>query len=367
METKSERIVPFVAIHPGEVLGDELDARGIKQKDFAKMIGMQATHLNAVIKGKRDLTKELALKLEEQLGISYKTWVGLQDDYFYDTQIIAKRNKEEQESIYEEQAVTSFVNTTILYKRLDINCVMAKERLSKMKSSVGDAYTEAAIDSHEEGFFRHSEKCGIDMRNMRTWIILALIAAREVKLDIDFKEGNADLAAKEIARMANNGTMNKKTIKDCLNSYGIGYCFEEKIEKAPVDAFSTCKYGRPVIVVTYRHNDIDKLAFDILHELGHIHLHMGEGCDIFISHDGVYADDPYEKEANEYARNMLISPSEWNQILSVRPKSVNPSVIAKCIAEEASKRGISKSIAISRYKHDSNVWNIKSYRSGKIQ
>ena len=37
------------------------------------------------------------------------------------------------------------------------------------------------------------------------------------------------------------------------------------------------------------------------------------------------------------------------------------------IAEEAEKRGISKSIAISRYKHDSNVYNIKSYRSAKIQ
>ena len=136
METKNERIIPFVAVHPGSSLGAELEARGIKQKDFAKMIGMQATHLNAVIKGKRDITKELALKLEEYLGISYKTWIGLQDDYYYDMQAIAKRNKEEQQAIYEEQSFSSFLNTAILYKRLDIRCITAKDRLSKMRRMV---------------------------------------------------------------------------------------------------------------------------------------------------------------------------------------------------------------------------------------
>ena len=82
---------------------------------------------------------------------------------------------------------------------------------------------------------------------------------------------------------------------------------------------------------------------------------------------GLYADDPYEVEANEFARDMLIPPAAWKAIMKVQPKSSYPAVVAKCIAEEAEKRGISKSIAISRYKHDSNVYNIKSYRSAKIQ
>ena len=53
---------------------EELRERGIKQKDFAKQIGMQATHLSEFIRGKRNLNDDLAMKLENHLGIPYKTW-----------------------------------------------------------------------------------------------------------------------------------------------------------------------------------------------------------------------------------------------------------------------------------------------------
>ena len=367
MERRNERLVPFKAIHPGFTLGKELDAREIKQKDFAKMIGMQPTHLNAVIKGNRDITLELAMKLEEALGIDYGFWMKLQASYHYNVKAIAKRNEEEQKAILEEQTMSVMVNTTILYKRLGISCLKPMERLSQVRTRMGNAYTESAIDSHENGFFKHSEKCNIDERNMRTWIILALMAARDVEVDVEYKEGNAGKAAVEIARMANTGSLTKQAIQECLNGYGIGYCFVEKLDKAPVDAFSTKKYGHPAIVVTYRYDDRDKLAFDVLHELCHLEKHAGDGCDDFIAYEGLYTDDPYEVEANEFARDMLISPSDWKAIMKVQPKSSYPSVVAKCIAEEAEKRGISKSIAISRYKHDSHVYNIKSYRSAKIQ
>ena len=50
MATKDNRLVPNRAIHPGEILREELRERGIKQKDFAQSIGVQATHLNEFIK-----------------------------------------------------------------------------------------------------------------------------------------------------------------------------------------------------------------------------------------------------------------------------------------------------------------------------
>ena len=55
MATKNNRPVPARAVHPGEILREELLERGIKQKDFAQQIGVQATHLNEFIKGKRNL------------------------------------------------------------------------------------------------------------------------------------------------------------------------------------------------------------------------------------------------------------------------------------------------------------------------
>ena len=56
-----------MAIHPGEVLGEELKSRGISQKEFAQSVGMQATHLSALIHGMRNITPALAAKLETGL------------------------------------------------------------------------------------------------------------------------------------------------------------------------------------------------------------------------------------------------------------------------------------------------------------
>ena len=58
-----ENTVPALVLHPGEILREELKARGIRQKDFAAGIGMQATHLSALINGMRNITPAIAEKI----------------------------------------------------------------------------------------------------------------------------------------------------------------------------------------------------------------------------------------------------------------------------------------------------------------
>lgn len=69
------------AIHPGEMLKDELEARGISQRKFAGIIGMSYTAFNEIINGKRPITTDTALKIEAATGISANIWIGLQADY----------------------------------------------------------------------------------------------------------------------------------------------------------------------------------------------------------------------------------------------------------------------------------------------
>ena len=68
--------------HPGSVLGEELKARGIKQKDFAAMIGMQASHLNAIINCARNVTPAIAQKIAIGLSdVPVDIWINLQQKY----------------------------------------------------------------------------------------------------------------------------------------------------------------------------------------------------------------------------------------------------------------------------------------------
>jgi addiction module HigA family antidote len=76
-----EKIHPSNPVHPGTILKEELKARGIRQKVFAAAIGMQPTHLNALLQGGRNITAQLALRLEAALKIPAATWMRLQENY----------------------------------------------------------------------------------------------------------------------------------------------------------------------------------------------------------------------------------------------------------------------------------------------
>lgn len=77
----ANNLTPSQPIHPGEMIKDEIEYRGISQKDLAAEIGIPASVLNAVLNGKRAVTTEYALLLEAALGIEADIWLRLQADY----------------------------------------------------------------------------------------------------------------------------------------------------------------------------------------------------------------------------------------------------------------------------------------------
>ena len=368
MATRSNRIVPARAIHPGEILREELRERGIKQKDFAQVIGVQATHLNEFIKGKRNLNEDLALKLESQLGIPFRTWMNLHNGYIYECKALDEKRTEEEYALQFEDACANTFNIQALYKRLGLIMLSCSERVKRVKELFSfDLLSSNELRLQVAGMCKHSEKVQMNEKNMLTWLILNKLEISRVQPLDNYQKGNAVKAAEAIARMANARTLTTESIKECLNSYGIAYIKVEKLEKAPIDAYSTFSGDMPVITVTYRYNDMDKLAFDILHELCHIDRHFSEGNKAFISVEGIeYSNDPRENEANEFARQMLITDETWESILDVGCTSLSPYKIVKTIAKEAERFGVSPSIAISRYKHDTNWYRTSAYKSQKI-
>jgi addiction module HigA family antidote len=70
-----------VLLHPGEVLEMEIFARGLTKSRFAMDIKMYPSHMSDILKGKRNITEEIALKIESKLGISAEFWMRLQVEY----------------------------------------------------------------------------------------------------------------------------------------------------------------------------------------------------------------------------------------------------------------------------------------------
>ena len=77
-------MVPGSVMHPGELLKDELEARAMKQIELAKELGIAKNVMSEIIGGKRNITPELAVRLEDALGIKAEFWMKYQVAYEID-------------------------------------------------------------------------------------------------------------------------------------------------------------------------------------------------------------------------------------------------------------------------------------------
>jgi addiction module HigA family antidote len=69
-------------IHPGEILMEEfLKPMGISLSELARDISVPAGRISQIVRGKRAITADTALRLGKYFGVSAETWLDLQSDY----------------------------------------------------------------------------------------------------------------------------------------------------------------------------------------------------------------------------------------------------------------------------------------------
>jgi addiction module HigA family antidote len=81
-------------IHPGEILIEEfLIPMEISAYRLAKETFIPQTRISEIVKGKRRITADTALRFSKYFGTSAKFWLGLQDDYDLEEEKIQKANE----------------------------------------------------------------------------------------------------------------------------------------------------------------------------------------------------------------------------------------------------------------------------------
>lgn len=371
METnKINEVIPFRAVHPSEVIKDELKARGMTQKELAHRMGMQQSNLSRLIKGE-NITPAVARKLEEAFDIPADFWVSLQSQYDRDVKSIAVRDEKERAAINAERMLANMLNLPELYKRLKINpALFVQEKLSILQDALG--FYPLEIGQYaitQQSCFKKNDKYSVDEKNQTTWLTLAYIESRKHKLDKPFSLGKAKSAAQQISKRAHEGGLKEAEIVSILNSCSISYSVVEKLEKTPIDAVSMNIDGMPAIVTTHRIDDMSRLIFDILHELGHIELHMFSGTDsIFINGGTEYSgDSQMEKQANRFAQDILIDPTVWNKMMSEGTRNLRMSNIANCLKRLSKEYNLDCDIVTWRYKYESSNYKLFGAKPAHIR
>lgn len=323
MRTNVNSLTPGELIYPGEYLLDELEAKGISQKDFALQIGMQPTQLNEIIKGKgkRAINAETALLLEKALGISAEYWLNIQKNYELDAAKINKKTQLRLEAIEIWHMIKDNVSWAF-YKKQNIISGDPLNDIPIIKEVYNIANFEqlAQINANQNyARFKRSDVLQVDKTNLIGWVKLVEYNANQYNVKpFDLNKKKSLIDELKIVFIKNKDV--KAKVKEILNSYGIKIVYQEKGEKTPIDGISFWSEGNPAIGMSLRHNRIDNFAFTLFHELGHIFLHLPnnnkiEFIDLFDIKDD-YSKNPEETEANTFAEDMLISRSNWDEFFN---------------------------------------------------
>lgn len=70
-----------LAVPPGDILAEELEARGMSQRDLARAMGRSSQAVSAVVRGVKAIDARTAIELEQALGIAASFWLRLEAQY----------------------------------------------------------------------------------------------------------------------------------------------------------------------------------------------------------------------------------------------------------------------------------------------
>lgn len=111
--------------------------------------------------------------------------------------------------------------------------------------------------------------------------------------------------------------------------------------------------GNPIIALTLRFDRLDNFWFVLMHELGHVMLHLFDSLNMdFFDEEGNSDSDEIEKEADRFALNSLISEESWDMCLS------RFSMTEESIRLDAENIGVHPSIIAGRIRKERNNYTI---------
>lgn len=139
-----------------------------------------------------------------------------------------------------------------------------------------------------------------------------------------------------------------KRARDLLADKGIVLIVERHLPGSYLDgAAMLADGGTPIVGLTLRHDRLDNFWFVLMHELGHVFLHLYDGLRFdFFDEEGGNDGDVIETEADKFALDALIPEDLWDQCLSrfalseeavridAETIGIDPSIIAGRIRKE---------------------------------
>ncbi len=334
----SNNLTPARVVAPGRILSRELEARGWTQKDLANIIKRPPQAINEIIQGTKKITPETALELSDAFGTSADFWNNLEANYRLH---LAKKQKKDSD-IQRRSRLYNLVPIDELIKRQWIPLTDSIDDLEKavcdfLEISSPNDTPKLAVNC------RYNRQLGTENTALLAWMKRVEYLARQQEVGT-FNREQLRAAIPDILACAESEEKIAQ-IPSLLLDLGIHFVIVFHLNKTYLDGAAFYLENNPVIALTLRHDRIDCFWFTLMHELAHIEA----------GHQGVYLDNidylesnPEEEEANQKARDWLISPDAFESFIA----KTNPKFLRKAIEDFAQADKRHPGIIVGRLQHD---------------
>ena len=294
----------YIATPPGATIKEQLEDRGMTQKEFAVRMDMSEKHISKLINGDVQLTTDVALRLESVLGIPAQFWNNLESIYREKIAKIKAENDMENDIVlarnypYSEMAKNGWVVSTkkpverVKNLRKFFNVV----RLDLVKDTLIPNIACRRLSETEKADYA-----------LVAWAQKAKAEAKQIKT----KKINIDRLKtffSEIRKMTKESpAVFCPRLIEILAECGIAIVFLPHIGGSFLHGATFFDKDKIVIGLTVRGKDADKFWFSLFHEFGHIvyeHIYQENGTS-----------EADEEIANTFAKNILIPEEDFNKLV----------------------------------------------------
>lgn len=334
---------------PGDTILDILEERDWSQQQLADRLGFSLKHVNQLIRGKVSLTEDAAIRLHNVLGASVGFWLTREAQY------------RERMAMLEADAR----NTTMIpwLERFPLRELMGLDVLPKRRldakakpALVGDLLSFFGVASPQqwesqygkmELCFRRSREEQADVAAISAWLRLGERIAESLD-GPRYSETKFRIALDQaVALTAMSPVQFEPRLRSLMHDAGVAFVLVPALPRTHVSGVARwLNSHRPLIQLSLYGKSNDKFWFSFFHEAAHILLHGKHKATVFLDDPSKEAaSSPEELEANAWARDRLIPPSEAAKLVHL-PRT------RAAVTSFAATLGIHPGIVVGRMQHD---------------
>lgn len=347
---------------PGFFIKEELDARGWTQADLAFVLNMQLQQLNPILSGKHAITAQMAVALEDALGMPAEFFSNLQKQYELanagpGNPAIQKRSMWQGTYPLREMIARGWVEDADA-ELLDAQMMRFLE--VKKLTDVPHLAADARHVAHAAKKATHGDPTPEQL----AW----LHRVRQMARHVEVAPYSTERLLAATHRMASLRTSPEDAVAACdfLSDAGVRFVVVETLPGAKIDGVCTwLSDDEPVIAISNRFDRLDSFWFVLRHEVEHVIRGHGRDAAVFDDETTLAPDavEIEERQANEAAADFCVPRSQMASFLARKGNFVSESDILGF-----SKRlAVHPAIVIGQYQFATKKWSfLRKYMASSV-